>query len=258
MGALKGLPYTPMTPPAPGRNATYGGWPNERTRVSVPADGSLVGDHLIHGNYTNDIKFALKPDQDFLGALNLTRNEVGPTGSGALAWNALPNARGYLAVAVGAGEDGTVVLWSSSEAQGAGFAMPDYLSNGDIARLVGSKALMPPTQTACAVPQEVVKAAPHAMVQLAAYGGEANFSYPPRPADPKTPWNIDWQVKVRYKAQTGGVLGMDMAAMMGGDEAPSRGVRAAGPGRRPQPQQPAPSLGGAIMRGVLGGKIPGL
>lgn len=258
MPNLQGLPHTAMTPPSPSRNTTYGGWPNPRTRINVPASGSLLGDHLIHGNYTNDIKFSLVPGQDFLGALNLTRNEVTPSGSGAIAWNNLMGAKAYLALAVGAGDKDTIVLWSSSEAQGGGFAMPDYLSPGDITRLVASKGLMPATQTACAIPQEVVKAAPQAMVQLAAYGGEANFSYPPRPADPKVPWNIDWQVKVRYKAQTGGMLGMDMGAMMRGEDSP--GPRNAGgpPGRRPPPQQQPPSVGGAIMRGVLGGKIPGL
>jgi len=58
-----------------------------------------------------------------------------------------------------------------------------------------------------------VAAAPQAMVQLAAYGGEANFVYPPRPADPKTPWNQQWQVKVRYRSATSAILGMDMSAM---------------------------------------------
>lgn len=258
MPSLKGLPYTAMTPPSPSRNTTYGGWPNEKTRINVPSSGSLIGDHLIHGNYTNDIKFTLAPNQDFLGALNLTRNEVTPAGYGALGWNTLMGAKAYLALVVGAGENDTMVLWSSSEAQGGGFSMPDYLSQGDITRLVASKALMPPTQTACAVPQEVIKAAPQSMVQLAAYGGEANFSYPPRPTDPKVAWNIDWQVKVRYKASTGGMLGMDMGAMMRGEDGPAP-RNAGGPtGRRPQPQQQQPGIGGAIMRGVLGGKIPGL
>ncbi len=257
--SLSGLPHTLMLPPGPSRFATYGGWPNARTRVNVPSSGSLVGDHMVHGNYTNDIKFTLAPDQDFLGALNLTRNAVNPTGSGGIGWNALPGAKGYLALVLGAGENDTVVLWSSAETQGGGFVMPEYFTPGDISRLVASKGLMGPAQTACTIPQEVVKAAPQAMVQLAAYGGEANFSYPPRPSDPKVAWNIDWQVKVRYRAQTGGLLGMDMGDMMAGGDRP--GPRNAGgpTGRRPQqPQQQQPSIGGSIMRGVLSGRVPGL
>lgn len=249
------LGLSPMRPPSTTRNTTYGDWPNERTRTTVPAQGSLLGDHLVQGNYTNDIKFALGQGQDFLGPVSLLRNQTNPSGSAAIGWNIVPNAKAFLATAFGGGQNDTVVMWSSSELQASAFALSDYLSPGDITRLLGNKALLQPTTTACTIPQEVVKAAPQALVQVTAFGGEANFSYPPRPTDPKTPWNIDWQVKVRYKSQTGGLLGMDMAQAMGGEEA---GPRNAGGPRRGQPQQQQPSVGGSILRGVLGGKIPGM
>ncbi|WP_312167060.1 hypothetical protein [Phenylobacterium sp.] len=253
---------SPMQPPAPGRSTTYGEWPNEKTRTTVPGNGSLVGDHLIRGNYTPDIKFALAAEQDFLGPLNLTRNLVNPSGSGQLAWNALGNARGYLAVAMGASADETVVLWSSSQVQASAFALPDYLSNGDIQRLVASKALMAPTTTSCTIPVEVVKAAPQAMVQLAAYGGETNISYPPRPADPKTAWNIDWTLKVRYKSQTGGMLGMQTPGAMGmadddADGGDQRGDPQGQGGQKSKSPFGAPGVGGTILKG-LGGRLPGL
>lgn len=261
MQALAAQFGRPMQPPSPGRNATYGEWPNERTRTSVPAGGSLVGEHLIRGNYSPDIKFALDGAQDFLAPLNLTRNDIGPSGSGQLAWNAIPNARGYLATAVGAGENDTMVLWSSSEAQASAFALPDYLSNEDLTRLVSSKALMAPATTSCTIPQEAVKAAPNLMVQLAAYGGETNLSYPPRPTDPKVTWNIDWTMKVRYKSQTGAMLGMETPGAGGLDGEDVAGGRDAGgvPGRQTPPQSPLgiPGVGGAILKG-LGGRLPGL
>lgn len=250
---------TPMQPPSLTRNTTYGEWPNRKTNTSVPGAGSLVGDHVIRGNYSPEIKFNLAAEQDFLGPLNLTKNLLNPSGSGQIAWSPLPNARAYLATAVGGAENGTVVMWTSSEVQATSFAMSDFISNADITRLVNLKALMAPTTTTCTIPQEVIKAAPQAMVQLAAFGGETNISYPPRPADPKTPWNIDWTLKVRYKSMTGGMLGMDMASMMDmadEDEAPaSRG----GQGQRgQQPQAPAlPGIGGAILKG-LGTRLPGL
>lgn len=248
----KGLAITPMQPPSPARYATYGEWPNERTRTNVPAGGSLIGDHLIRGNYSPDIKFALAQNQDFLGALNLTTNAVSPTGFGQLAWNPLANARGYLATAIGAGENDTMVMWSSSEVQASAFALPDFLSDADLQRLVAAKALMAPTTTRCTIPQEVLKVAPQAMVQLAAYGGETNISYPPRPADPKTPWNIDWSLKVRYKSQTGAMLGMEMPGMESEGPSPSDS-------RSQQPTSPfgVPGIGGAILKG-LGGRLPGL
>lgn len=234
----RGLGVTPMQPPSPTRNATYGEWPNEKTRTTVPSQGSLIGDHTIRGNYAPDIHFTLAQNQDFLGALQLTTNAIGPMGSGQLGWNSVAGAGGYLATAIGGGGDQeTVVLWTSSEIQASAFALPDYLSNGDLARLVASKALMGPQTTTCAVPKEVVQAAPHALVQLAAYGQETNLSYPARPADPRVPWNIEWTVKVRYKSQTGGLLGTPMGAGMGGgsdDEGrPQRGQQQQKPRGRP-------------------------
>ena len=247
------LAITPMQPPSPGRNATYGEWPNAKTRTPVPGQGSLVGSHTIKGNYSPDIAFALSPSQDFLAPLQLTTNAVGPMGSALLAWNAVPGAQAYLASAIGGGEAGggqvDMVLWTSSEVQASAFGLTDFLSNADLNRLVTSKALLSPATTRCAVPKEVMAAAPHALVQLSAYGGETNLSYPARPADPRTPWNIDWSVKVRYKSQTGAIVGMEMPGMDAG--------RSGQPQRPGQPPPPRPSIGGSILRGVLAGKIPG-
>ena len=112
------------------------------------------------------------------------------------------------------------------------------------------------------VPKEVVQNAPHALVQLAAYGGETNLSYPARPADPRQPWNIEWTVKVRYKSQTGGLLGMAMpgggrGGMGGGYGDDGEAAQRGGRGQPQQQPQGRPSIGGSILRGVLGGKIPG-
>ena len=64
--------------------------------------------------------------------------------------------------------------------------------------------------------------APSAITQLVAYGGEANFVYPPRPQDPKVTWNQQWVVKVRYRSVTSSMLGMEeMGGMDGGDDEPS-------------------------------------
>jgi len=155
--------------------------------------------------------------------------------------------------AVGASNGGdTIVMWTSSEAQTAAFAMPDYISPGDLERLVASHALMSPQTTACTVPKEVVDAAPQALVQLVAYGREANFVYPPRPSDPKVAWNQQWQVKVRYRSATGGMLGMAMPGM-GDDEDNPRRRGQRGAQQQPPPQTPAEAKSErkrAIMRGL--------
>jgi hypothetical protein len=248
----RGLGVTPMQPPSPTRNTTYGEWPNERTRTTVPGQGSLIGEHTIRGNYSPDINFSLSQSQDFLAPLQLTTNAIGPMGSGQLGWNPVAGAGGYLATAIGGGDNETVVLWTSSEVQTSAFALPDYLSNSDLARLVANKALMTPQTTSCTVPREVVQAAPHALVQLMAYGNETNLSYPARPADPRVPWNIEWTVKVRYKSSTGGLLGQPMPGMGGGmSEDEGRPQR----GQQQQKPRGRPGLGD-VLRGL--GGIPQL
>ena len=255
MAAFRGIDYRPMQPPAAGRNRTYGEWPNERTQTSVPSGGSLVGAHTIRGNYSPQIDFTLAEDQDFLGALNLTTNQKTPGGWANLGWNLVGNAQAYLATAIGGGDGETMVMWTSSETQAAAFAMPDYLSQADITRLVASKALMGPATRSCQVPKEVIDAAPQAMLQLVAYGGEANFVHPPRPKDPKVAWNQQWAVKVRYRSATGGLLGMDMNEMMGGGR---RNTAQPRPGQPAPQQQPPrrPSAADILRGGILGGGLP--
>ena len=264
--AMKGLDYTPMQPPSPSRNKTYGEWPNEKSNRGIPAGSSLVGPHKVEGNYTAPISFMLTPNQDYMPPLGL-RTAKTAGGAAMLNWTPAPTARGYIAMAVGGGQQDTVALWISTEGQAAAFGLPDYLSPGEVTRLVANKALLPGTASSCAVPKEFVDAAPTAFVNLAGYGDEANFSYPPRPTDPRTPWNIEWTVKARYRTADSGILGMDMGAMMGGGAtapAPAPGARGV-PGQggaAPAPAEPPPSardavmkgLGSAIGRGLLGGR----
>ena len=251
---MQGLQVTPMQPPSPTRNATYGEWPNEKTRTQIPGRGSLTGDHTIRGNYSPQIQFSMTPEQDFLPAVQMTTNSRNPTGSFQLGWQPVTGATAYMASTMGGDGGGeTIVLWSSSEVSSLLFALPDYLRPSDVTRLLGSKALMAPAQTSCIVPKEVAEAAPQAMYQFVAYGGEANFTYPARPADPKQAWNIAWTVKVRYRSATGGLLGMAMPG--GGYGEDTSGAPAGAPGQPPagKPRKPK---GTDILRG-LGVPIPG-
>ena len=201
-GLMRGLAVTPMQPPSPGRFATYGEWPNAQSDTSVPPNGSLVGEHVVRGDYAPDIRFTLGPDQDFMAPLRLMRNERTSEGAVALAWNPVPTALGYFASAMGGSGQDTMVMWTSSATQAAAFALPDYLAPAETRRLVAGGQLMDPSRTECQVPQEAVEAMGRGgVVQLAAYGDEANFAWPPRPARP------EWVVKVRYRSSTSGMLG---------------------------------------------------
>ncbi len=251
-GFSRGLGVQYMQPPSPTRNTTYGEWPNERTRTQVPAEGSLQGSHTVRGNYSPDINFNLSANQDFLPPFRMTANEKTPLGSANLGWRPVDGSLGYFATMFGARGEGEVVMWTSSANQASSFALPEYLSDGEIGRLVTAHILMPPSQTNCTIPVEAVRAAGDGgFFQLVAYGGESNLSYPPRPPAPQ-PWNIAWQVKVRYRSATSGLVGVDMARMMRGDDDDDRSQH---PG---QQQPPPPKKKGGFLGGLggLGNVIP--
>jgi len=117
------------------------------------------------------------------------------------------------------------------------------MNDADITRLIGQHVLLSPQTTQCTIPIEVAKAAPNGMIQTIAYGPEANFSYPARPANVKA-WTPDWTVKVRTKSTNMAMLGMNMSEMGmgsddGGDDSTAR-----------QQEQPQPKK---KKKGILGG-----
>ena len=251
-GLMRGMAVSAMQPPSPSRFATYGEWPNDRSRATIPPNGSLIGDHTVKGDYSPDIHFNLAPGQDFMAPLRLVTNARTRSGAVQLAWTPAPTALGYFATAMGGGEGGrgggtTAVMWTSSAAQAFAFGLPEYLAPGETRRLVADGHLMAPSQTQCTVPQEAVQAMGRGgLVQLAGYGEEANFGWPARPQRPV------WAVKVRYRTTTSGMLGQ--ADPMGGggrrggdDDDDQRG------GGQQQQQH-----GGGFMHGLggLGGFIP--
>jgi hypothetical protein len=207
-------------PPSASTWPTWGGWPNDDkpSQKGVAANASLIGPHKVTGNYTPEINFTL--GTDWMAGLDMTQTKA-PSGALTLGWNMVPNATAHFAQMMGGAqgseeEGGTIVFWSSSELQTFISALGDYIAPAEAARLVGRKQLMPPTQTTCAIPKEAMAATQGGLITLVAHGPEENFVYPPRPTDPKIPWVQEWTVKARHVARTGGVAGMDMAAMGGG------------------------------------------
>jgi hypothetical protein len=196
----------PGSPPAPGKNPTYGEWPNTQSSTSIPPQGSLVGAHTVRGNYTPEIHFTVDPAHDFLAPLNIS-SSPSPGGGTLVTWNAVPNATGYYAWMMGAGgQDETMVMWSSSATAAFMGALMDYLPPSEVRRLITARAVMPPSTTSCVVPSEVTQIAPMGMLSMIAYGDELNVANPPKPA--KGPWNIDYTVKLRLKSTGMTMLGM--------------------------------------------------
>jgi hypothetical protein len=209
MPSMPMIAANPGRPPSAGRYTTYGQWPNEQARTSIPPDGSMVGGHTIKSNYSPDINFELGPNQDFLGPLNITSKDPTPMGGTRVAWDSVPSATGYFAWMFGAQDRGeTIVMWSSGNAANMMGALTDYLPPAEVRRLVAQGAVMSPETTSCVVPSEVTKGAQFGMLQMIAYGDETDFADPPRPRAAGVPWRLKWTVKVRRKSTTTAMLGM--------------------------------------------------
>jgi hypothetical protein len=208
-----------------GNSRTYTNWPNSSDNKSVPANGSLLGAHKITANYSKEIAFTLA--EDFMPALQASTSDTAAGGS-KLAWTGLQKATGYYAWAIGAKDTGRggapaeMVWWASSKQQAFGGPLWDWISPAGVRKLIAAGTVMPPEQRDCIVPAEVIKASGEAlMVNLQAYGPQADFAYPPRPADTKKPWNPEWIARVRFRSSTMLIPGMEGMGGMGSGDAQS-------------------------------------
>jgi hypothetical protein len=215
-------------------------WPNPRSGQHVPDGASLIGEHHVVGDKVPaSLKFALDQSEDFLPKIALASS--GDLAGGVTwRWPTVNRARGYFLTAMGTKDD-AMVLWSSAETPDAGMGLVDYLPNATVDKWVKDKVLLPPTATSCAMPKGIfADAGQHGggVLQMIAYGPESNLAWPPKPANPKTPWTPEWNVRVRTKSTALAMLGMPVT---GDDaEAPS------------QDAQPGESKAKKLLRGLFG------
>jgi hypothetical protein len=219
---MKGRSAPDRGPWGPGRAV----WPNEKDTQQVPASSSLQGDHLVHGNYTPDIKFKIGQQQDFMDPVQLVA-QGSPAESVKLEWRTVPTATGYFIMAIGHRQaNGEMIIWTSSEVQDSGFGLMTYLPNDFVRKLIAEKVILPPSAQTCAMPKGIFDGAEGAMVRMIAYGEELNLAHPPRPADPKANWEPIWSAKVRVKSEGMAFLGMSDMTGRGAEReaAPSSGA----------------------------------
>ncbi len=215
---------------AAARDANAAWWPNGSNGKQPKSGSSLRGDHRIASGFTPEIKFAVM--NDYMASLKVSPMEQ--MGAILLGWNAVPTATGYAAWAMGgmqnAGQGGDMVMWTSASTRDSGIGM-DWLSPAEVARQITAKNVMPPTQKSCAIPAEAKAAAGGMMFgSMNAFGPEENFAFPPKPADPKAVWNIDWTAKVRFRAFSSFMTGMGaMGGMDGGSAEPRPKKKCKGP-----------------------------
>jgi hypothetical protein len=111
---------------------------------------------------------------------------------------------------------------------------------------------------------QVIQAMPMGMLNFIAYGEELNVAHPPRPQDPKVPWDIQWAVKLRLRSTSMVPLGEGMAGMTGGSRrsggaasAPPAPAPAGGTGA-PAQAGSAPPADGGTPPASQGSAIPGI
>ena len=227
-------------------------WPSAVDARMVPPPASLVGEHAFSGQGVPEgFRFQLPPAQDLMAPIAL-KQQKSPSGSTLLEWQSLPTARAYFVSAMGGRGQNEMVVWSSSEVPDMGFGLLDYQTNGAVDRWLGERVLLAPQTTRCAVPKGVFPD-DGAMLRMIAFGNELNLAQPPRPADPKQPWEPLWAVKVRVKSVAMAMLGMDMSDMGGGR------TGGGAPGQPPPPpesgsgeQQPKMPGVADVLKGILG------
>lgn len=230
---------------------TFGRWPAEDGKYARP-NTALPGAHRVAGNYSPEMAFTLT--KDFMAALAM-RNTAQPSGATLLNWAAVPDATGYLATVFGGkqgprGDMGDMVMWSSSFTRQFGGGLTDWLTPGQVAGLVRDRTVLAPTTTSCLVPAEVKRDAPDfRMGTLTAFGPMEEFSYPPRPANPRAAWNLEWTARIRHKSSTSW---MEMQGMTMGQGGEMEGSEDYSSRTRPQPQcKPRRGLGG-LLGGAMG------
>jgi len=229
--------------PAPGRNRSYGTWPNQEDARPIPPAGSLRGDHAISGNYSPEIRFAIDERHDFMDAVALDPVHKTSAGAFSVSWKAVPRATGYFATAMGQGDNqNDLVIWSSSDVQEMGQILMDYIPPAEVERLIREKVVMPPQTTECTVPAGVFKGEA-SMFNFIAYGGELNLVHPPRPKDPKQTWEQEWAVKLRLKSTATAMLAENegRVARRGRPSAARREAEPAAPAAQQTDSPPAPA-----------------
>ena len=231
-------------------------YPNERNQVQLSRESSLVGEHQIRGEgVPASMKFTLGSAQDLMPAIAL-RTSGKPQDSMGTNWQPVRNARAYYLHAMSQNGD-DMVMWSSAETPDTGMGLFDYLPNATIDRWVKERVLLPADATQCAIPKGIFAAGAGRestpMLRMMAYGGESHIVHPPRPADPKAPWEPEWSVRVRVKAHTMAMLGEEQGggAMHGVDRSDMAepAEREEG-GAGAQPANPVNPIN--VLRGVFG------
>ncbi len=234
-------------------------WPNDKQNSRIVRGATVAGEHSITGEgVPANMRFTLSQAQDFMPSLQV--ESAGKlTDTVRVNWQSIPSARAYMLTAM-SGSDSKgggveMVIWSSSEPPESGMGLMDYVSNSNVDKWLGERVLLPSSQTQCDIPAGIFAKSDGAMLRAIAYGNEANFSYPPRPANlaANAAFTPEWAVRVRNKSVAMNALGEESsgkARSSNSRNAPSDQQQQSGE------ESKAPGLGipgvGGLLKGLFG------
>ena len=231
-------------------------WPNRKHGKQVPSGARLAGEHRITGDgVPASMQFQVEQSADFMPKLAL-RTQGEATAAVGLSWPSVDRARAYFISGMHMqvlGENSyALTIWSSADVPGAGQELHAYLSGSYIDKWLKQKILLPSSATSCTIPKGIFAGASNVegqqavmpgMLMMTAYGPESWITYPPKPADPKQPWNPEWSVRFRAKSTATAMLGMDFGNMQQMEDGED--------GQQEQPKK-KPGMKG-LLKGILGG-----
>lgn len=227
-------------------------WPNRKDGKQVPSGARLAGDHKMVGDGIPDsMQFQVQQAADFMPKLAL-RSQGEMTDAIGLSWPSVDRARAYFITGMHmevTGENSySLVTWSSADVAGAGSDLHAFLTGSFIDKWLKQKVLLPSNATSCTIPKGIFAGAPGSqgampgMLMMTAYGPESWITYPPKPANPKQPWNPEWSVRLRAKSTATAILGLDLGNLQQMEDSD---------GQQQKPQK-KPSMKG-LLKGILGG-----
>ena len=229
-------------------------WPNRQHGKQVPNGARLAGEHRITGDgIPASMQFQIEQTADFMPKLAL-RTQGEATDAIGLSWPGVERARGFHITGMHMqvlGENSfAMTMWSSAELPGAREDLHTNLTGAQLEKWLKQKVLLPSTATSCTIPKGIFAGASNVeggqmtmpgMLSMTAYGPESWITYPPKPADPKQPWNPEWSVRLRARSSATAILGMDFGDMQQMEDSED--------GQQPKKK---PGMKG-LLKGILGG-----
>ncbi len=161
--------------PAPA--ASYGNgsqayWPNHTDNKKIVKESSSPGLYELTTNYCGGTSIKIGPEQEFLGAFEVTSpgKNIDLSKTIKVEWKPIANARAY-ALSAFAGTKGEIVIWTSSSNPDVNVDWESRaFTNAEIKSYIDKGILLPASKTVCYIPAGIFKGMSAPMISLIAIG----------------------------------------------------------------------------------------